>query len=61
MGFKQGKEQAAQRNGHSKEDADMLYRTPGAGVLVQREARNGTYAAGSQKHFLKRGSGTPDV
>ena len=34
MGFKKGKEQAARRNGHSKEDADVLYRTPGAGVLI---------------------------
>lgn len=39
--------------------ADEAYRTAGAGVLVPREAVNGHYAAGSQKHFLKRGSGVP--
>jgi hypothetical protein len=42
----------------SKDDGPDLYK-PGAGVLAPREATDGVYAAGSQKHFLKRRSGKP--
>eukprot|EP00391_Amoebophrya_sp_Ameob2_P005760 CAMPEP_0178991090 /NCGR_PEP_ID=MMETSP0795-20121207/5326_1 /TAXON_ID=88552 /ORGANISM="Amoebophrya sp., Strain Ameob2" /LENGTH=89 /DNA_ID=CAMNT_0020682743 /DNA_START=414 /DNA_END=683 /DNA_ORIENTATION=- len=35
------------------------YFTSGAGVVEQTGIAEGTYSAGNQKNFLKRGSGAP--
>ena len=40
------------------ENSDALYKA-GAGVLAPRGAEGGEYRAGSQRNFLKRGSGKP--
>ena len=40
------------------ENSDHLYKA-GAGVLAPRGTKGGEYRAGSQRNFLKRGSGKP--